>query len=391
MARKKLLIIPTTDWLRDIPFRLRFLAAHLSKIYEIHVVRPALFSEINSLYAFGAMIHSFPMPQTSPFFREILLNSSYRGKVIKYAEQIIKEYGIDRVIVANPMLLSNNYNKYGKVIFDMADYYPEFIRRYLLSKGVNILEEVINRHIIGSLNKYVDLCVYSNKALFYYYKDFVRPSSVVLPNGYDDTMFNPSRISRRSDILSQLSSLLSIDPEKDLVVLFIGTFEYWVDIVRIFNFLHIISKIFNRDYQIKTIIAGKGPRLQEFLALRAFYNEYKVQYIGSVGYPLVPFIIYLSDFMLIPFNRSLTSLLSLPLKALEALALKKKVFYSNVLSLKYFHNAFNITFLQLFEKYEAFRRELRIFSEKEFDNRDEIVSRSLSWKALASLYSRYIE
>jgi hypothetical protein len=381
---KKLLILPTSDWLRPTPYRLHFIVKYLPVNYEIHVLR---FSKSNNIiktpislqkfYGKNIFIHTMFLP--SYMNEEVFFSTIFHKKISNFIVNMLEDFNIDYLLIANPIMLSKEYAKYSTVFFDMADYYPGFLARYL-KFSINVFEQFLDKKMIKMINESVDVCVFSNIALKHFYEKYLlyKPQYVI-NNGYDAGIFDYSKLN--NDYVERLKNYFGSkfsDFDNSLKLLFLGSFDYWVDPDILMNtFMQIKNKI---DENVVLILAGKGPNLRVFM--RKFNGFNRVIFTGFINYQIVPYFYVISNILIIPFADNLTSKLSFPLKALEALSLKRKILYSNVPLLKIFRNAYDIK--QLYEN-KIDKEDLLIF-----DDSDTNFLRSFSWEYLARLYDKII-
>jgi len=215
-----ILVIPTTDWVRHpVPNRLNFIFDSLAGRHKVFVLHFPLkqFRDNTPRSTSCTLMKSGPVPVSDPslFY---LLNSPFHFLAIR---KLVRKEQIDVILSANilPSFLANGTGV--PIVFDYLDhleesasvYYPDSKVGPLIQKGVRVITRYNLRHAEAVITVTNEL------------KDYLAGIGVrnvsIIPNGVDTTLLQPS---------DKESAKKRLGLEGKIVVGYVGSLEYWVDL-----------------------------------------------------------------------------------------------------------------------------------------------------------------
>jgi len=327
----RVLLIPSSDYLGH-PFPQRhnhlFERLHDERRFEVHVVRFNIFGKPR--LETKCIIHEIPLEfKTSKTPLYYLINAtSYTNEILK----IVKQESID-VIVAGNLLPPLLYSLAVKLIerripfvFDLQDYYPTSAAGYItdadslagtLVKGVF---EAMTQYLIRIAN-----CVtVPGIALAMYAKSVGAKDVHIIPNGVSEhflKLYDGSKIRRELGF-----------EENDLVVGYIGSIEFWLDMEPLIKAISLLHK---QGAQIKLMLIGKHLQTDYPKKVEYWIKKHGIEKITTwldfVPHQKVPEYIATINIGTIPFNvKNPTAYYAAPNKLWEYLSQKKIVLSTSI-------------------------------------------------------------
>jgi len=322
----RVLLIPSSDYLGH-PFPQRhnnlFERLHNGEHFEVHVVRFSIFGKPK--LETRCVIHEiYPEFKTSKTAVYYLTNvASYINEVAG----ILKRESIDVVVAGNLLppltysIVSKLMEKRVPFVFDLQDYYPTSAAGYIVNvdsfagtlvKGVF---EAMTQHLV----RVADYVTVPGIALAMYAREVGAKNVKVIPNGVSEhflQFYDGSKIRRE----------LGFD-ENDLVVGYIGSIEFWLDMEPLIS---AVSTLHKQGKPIKLLIVGKHLQTGYSRKVELWIKKYGVEKITAwldfIPYQKVPEYVAAIDVGTIPFNiKNPTAYYAAPNKLWEYLSQKKLV------------------------------------------------------------------
>lgn len=168
--------------------------------------------------------------------------------------------------------------------------------------------------------------IVSTKRLKEWLCDFYRIKDgkiIVIPNGVDLRLFTPHHeYKSAADILRRKFGI----PAEGKVVLYAG---YFNKVNGIEIIIKLISQISNINKNIYWVFVGNGPERGQILSMvKAFPGH--VKYAGMVAYENMPTYYELCDVFIVPRGSTISGEFFVPLKLVEAMAMRKIILTSDV-------------------------------------------------------------
>jgi glycosyltransferase involved in cell wall biosynthesis len=321
----RVLLVPSSDYVGH-PFPQRhnqiFERLNDDKRFEVHVVRFKLFDKLNlQTKLFVHELKGKKVKSVAPYY---LINLINHGSQIR---NIVRKEHIDVIVLSNlaaPFvytLLEEISSLNIPLVFDLPDYYPTSAAGYLCD-----VRSTFGKVITGSLDfmlrrmiKNSCIVTVASKALEKYAKIAGCHNVIHVPNGIADFFF-------KSYQGSFLRKKFGYD-EEDLIVGYIGTLEFWLDME---NFLNGVVLAREKGLTIKIMIiggklyTGYSEKVKKWIKQRKLEND--TEFLDFVPYREVPKHISGFDVGLIPFDvLNPTAYYSAPNKMWEYLSQKKAV------------------------------------------------------------------
>ena len=168
--------------------------------------------------------------------------------------------------------------------------------------------------------------IVSTKRLKEWLCDFYRIDDekiMVIPNGVDIHLFTPHHeYKNAADILRKKFRI----PSEGKVVLYAG---YLNKVNGIEFIIKLISQISAINKNIYWVFVGNGPKQGQILSLVKAFPEH-VKYAGMVVYENMPIYYELCDVFIIPRGSTISGKFFVPLKLVEAMAMRKIILASDV-------------------------------------------------------------
>jgi len=271
----RVLLIPSSDYLGH-PFPQRhnqiFERVHDGKDFEVHVVRFNIFGRTR--LSSKCVIHDFPlefnMSRTSAYY---LSNAvSHLREILR----IIKREAIDVIVAGNllPPFLLELYKKVSRLslpfIFDLQDYYPTSAAGYVCNIH-GLCGTVVKgafESMTQTLIRMADAVTVPGFALAMYARAVRKNADskrvYVVPNGISEHFLKPHDGSRIREKFGY--------NEEDLVVGYIGSIEFWLDMKTL---IRALSKAHREGLKVRFMLVG--GRLQ------TAYVEKTMEWIKQEG------------------------------------------------------------------------------------------------------------
>lgn len=323
----RILIIPPSDYLgHPNPCRLHHIFEQFPAYGdEIYVMRFSLYEKI--IRRSNATVFSIGDIKSKSLSTYYLLNS---GIFAKSARAIINKHKIDIVIFANlypPYLISKMVPHELLRIVDLVDHYPtvaaENVPRIIPRRLISNVFASMMRSVIGNS----DCAIACSYKLADYAKQSGARSTYRIPNGVEEYFFGDYE---KEAI--QLRHRLGIKGS-DLLICFVGNIEYWLDMGKLINAIHLAKK--KTAKEIKLLLVG-GKLTTGYLdeienQVRILGLEKNVVQVGFVSHNEVPKYIAASDMCVNPKNPlDPVSYYSSPVKVWEYLAQQKPVISTSI-------------------------------------------------------------
>jgi glycosyltransferase involved in cell wall biosynthesis len=266
----KILVIPTTDWIRHpIPNRLNFIFDILAKRHEVYVMHFSLkrFKEVEPRSTECKLVDAgwFDVDDPSMYY---LLNAP--AHLLKIIETVRREK-IDVVLSTNilPSFMANLAG--APVVFDYLDhleesasiYYPGTVLGQVIKKGVSRITRFNLRHARSVITV-------TNELAQFLMRLGVRKVTVI-PNGVDTEVLTPIPINDAKDALGLYGPVIG----------YVGSLEHWVDLETAIEAL-----MFLKD--ITLLIVGPGLFTDYGERIKGMAHdlgvENRVRFTGAVKY-----------------------------------------------------------------------------------------------------------
>lgn len=187
-------------------------------------------------------------------------------------EKIVRETQPDFILFDNPMsALIVPESLFEKCIFDCCDWYVEYYEcEFGRDKGYDLMKEALHRAI-----KYTKYCIFQSETIKKWYLEHEHSleSCIILPNGYDESVFYPG--------------ISPIKFEKK-TVLFAGKLGKW------YRGMNIVAQALPKGWQL--LLVGDGPCREEF------EQHPNVKCIGRQDLALVGDYVRAADVCVMPVN-----------------------------------------------------------------------------------------
>ena len=317
---KRILLIPSSDYLgHPFPQRHNHLFERLNndKEFEVHVIRFNIFGKAR--LKSNCIIHELPIEfklKSTPLY--YLTNAPiYAKEIIK----IIRQESIDIVVAGNllPPLILEIFKELSRykipTIFDLQDYYPTSATGYICNINNSIgtiargLFEIITQHLIHM----ADIVTVPGIALALYAKKIGAKRVKIIPNGISKHFL------KKYDG-KEIREKLDYD-EKDIVIGYIGSIEFWLDMKTL---IKAIAKIYKK-IPIKFLLIGKHLQTNYSHKVKNWIEYYDIEKITTwldfIPHQQVPKYIAAMDIGTIPFDtRNPTAYYAAPNKLWEYLS-----------------------------------------------------------------------
>lgn len=293
----RILIIPTTDWLRHpTPHRHHYLAEKLSKSHEIYVLHFDIFEGEERWKTSVKLIKTGPL-HTQKLVTYYLINAPFHRQTIR---KVLKDEDIDVVWAAHllPSLLgfraSKGMRKNVKIlnVYDFNDYFPEGAAMYYDNKVIKSLLYQGGIMLLHKNMEIADLVTAVSPPMYEYAKNNGAKNVELLTNGVDTELFYPDM-----DV-SKLEAQLEID---NPVIGLVATIERWFKLEEI---IHAFKGISKRNPNVQFLIIGGGIKTSYYNELLKLVKDLnlneKTIITGIVPYHKVPMFINLMDIAIIP-------------------------------------------------------------------------------------------
>jgi len=302
----RLLLIPSSDYL-GYPFPQRhnhiFERIHDGKDFEVHVVRFNMFGKTK--LSSKCVIHEFPLEfNTSKVSVYYLLNAVNNLQEIL---KIVRRESIDVIIAGNllPPFLLELCKRILRLkipfIFDLQDYYPTSATGYICN--IHSLSGAIVKGVFESMTqallKMADAVIVPGFALAMYARA-VRGKAgseqvYVVPNGISEHFLKPHDG-------SQIREKFGYN-EEDLVVGYVGSIEFWLDMKTLIKAL---SKAYQGGLRVRFMLVGGRLQTAYVESTMNWIKDEGIEqitdWVGFVEHEKVPEYVAAMDIGTIPFD-----------------------------------------------------------------------------------------
>jgi len=302
----RVLLIPSSDYLGH-PFPQRhnqiFERVHDGRDFEVHVVRFNIFGKTR--LTSKCIIHEFPLEfnrsETAVYYLSNAINN------LQWILKIIKREGIDAVVAGNllPPFLLELCKKISSlklpIIFDLQDYYPTSAAGYICE--VHSLSGTVIKGAFESMTqaliRMADAITVPGFALATYARAAQGEAGsehvYVVPNGISEHFLKPHDGSRIREKFGY--------NEEDLVVGYVGSIEFWLDMKTL---IRALSKAYQGGLRVRFMLVGGRlqtayvERVMEWIKLEGIDGI--TDWVGFVEHEKVPEYVAALDVGTIPFD-----------------------------------------------------------------------------------------
>jgi len=321
----RVLLVPSSDYLGH-PFPQRhnqiFERLHDGEKFEVHVVRFRLFDKPK--LKTSLVVHELDDVKAGSIATYYLLNMVNHASEIR---RIVRQESIDIVVLSNlatPLaftLMDKLSRSHVLTVFDLPDYYPTSATGYMFHVK-SIFGVLLTRMFDGILSymmRHATLVTAASKALVNYAEKTGARDVIYIPNGISENflkLYDGTNLRER----------LGYDQD-DLVVGYIGSVEFWLDMRSLLNGIALARK---KGLSAKLLIVGR--RLQTAYSgkvakwIRQESLEKCTMWLDFIPHEKVPEYIGVLDVGTIPFDLSNpTAYFAAPNKMWEYLSQLKPV------------------------------------------------------------------
>jgi glycosyltransferase involved in cell wall biosynthesis len=323
-----ILVIPTTDWIgHPIPTRLHHIFERIAKRHTVHVLNFRLYCA--KALETNVILHEINDIRSQNLALYYILNAH---KHFSAVHKILKENQIDVITISNLLpgyLTAKTVGNKVRMVFDLSDHFPSSGAGYYFDMNSSLWRIAIFslEQLLKATLKQMDCTVTCSHTLSTYANTLGARNVSMIPNGVDDFFLdahNGKRVREKLGI------------SKHLVIGYIGSIEFWLNMFPLLEAIKILSKSFD----IKLMLLGTKPRTKYAQHIDHMIDKLKVEkniiWLNFVPYKDVPKYIDAMDICTIPFNgKHPTAFYSAPIKLIEYFALGKPVISTpvpNVLS-----------------------------------------------------------
>lgn len=279
-------------------------------------------------------------------------------------------------------LSNQKRNKSLRLVLDLCDDLPEILTESTkMPKIIKPFSKPILRKVLNYVLERADGVTYIPTGLADKYR-IPQERSAPIPNGIDIERFRNHHIDDEPHLSG--NGMISIG--------FVGYLGPWVDFEPLFVSLKRLNEVNEKEYHL--FIAGSGEMLTKHKSLVEQMNiQRHVTFLGLISYDTVPDFISRMDVCVIPFNDSLTSNNSLPIKLFEYMALKKIVISS---PLEGIINAVGTTvrYASTSDDYQMILSEIAqsdLAKDEKIEKGFELVEKEYSWKKISVEFEKFLE
>lgn len=321
----KVLLVPSSDYLGH-PFPQRhnqiFERLHDERNFEVHVVRFKLFDKPK--LKTGLVIHELDgkrIGHVAPYYLVNVVNH------VSQIRRIVREEDIDVIVLSNlaaPFvytLMEEMSGVHIPVILDLPDYYPTSAAGYMFdvrSTSGKLVAGMFD-FMLRYMMRRASVVTVASHALEEYAKTVGARSVVHIPNGIAECFLKLHDCSTLREKFGYRKD--------DLVVGYIGSLEFWLDMKSLINGVALVRK---RGISIKLLIVG-GKLYTKYSGKVAHWVKQKnmekhTEFLDFVPHEDVPKCIAEFDVGTIPFDvLNPTAYYAAPNKMWEYLSQKKPV------------------------------------------------------------------
>ncbi|MEM1703740.1 MAG: glycosyltransferase [Zestosphaera sp.] len=321
----RVLLIPSSDYLGH-PFPQRhnqiFERIHDGKDFEVHVIRFRIFDRAR--LSSRCVIHDVPLE-----FRTKSTPLYYLSNAVNHVKEIlkiIKQESIDLVVAGNllPPFLFQLIREILRMkipfIFDLQDYYPTSAAGYVcsLNSSLGTMVKGVFEWMTQSLLRMANAVTVPGIALAKYSRN-VRGEGgqgqvYIVPNGISEHF-----LTKRDRSLAREKFGYN---DEDLVIGYIGSIEFWLDMLTLIKAL---SRVYKQGLNIRFMLVGGKLQTAYAEKVMSWIKQYGIErivdYAGFVEHERVPDYIAAIDIGVIPFDiRNPTAYYAAPNKLWEYLS-----------------------------------------------------------------------
>lgn len=293
----RILIIPTTDWLRHpTPHRHHYLAEKLCKNHEVFVLHFDIFKGEEKWKTSVNLIKSGPI-HTEKLIPYYIINAPFHRQTIK---KVLREKNIDVVWAAHllPSLIGFRASRRMREevnilnVYDFNDYFPEGAAMYYDNRIIKSLLYKGGTILLHKNMKTADIVTAVSPPMYEYAQNNGANRVELLTNGVDTKLFYP-------DInVTDIKARMKI---KYPVIGLVATVERWFKLEEIIYGFKKISKTYP---MVQFLIIGGSIKTSYYKELVKLVKDLKLNekiiMTGVVPYYRVPHYINLMDIAIIP-------------------------------------------------------------------------------------------
>lgn len=380
----EILVVPTTDWVgHPIPTRLHHIFERIAKRHTVHVLRFRLYQK--KALETNVILHQINDIRIQNLALYYLINSH---KHFSAVHRILKENQIDVVTISNLLsgfITTKAVGSKADMLFDLSDHFPSSGAGYFFNMNSSLgkMANLTLEQLLRATLKPIGCTVTCSDTLSDYANSLGARNVCMIPNGVDDFFF---------DVYSGRRVREELGVSKTLVIGYVGTIEFWLDLFPLLEAIKVLSK----SYDIKLMMLGTKPRTKYTQYVDHKIDELEIKenilWLKFVPYREVPKYIAAMDICTIPFNsRHPTAFYSAPIKLLEYFAVGKPVISTpvpNVLSVASRYVDVAVTSDDYVKIIEHFIRDPHEYLYKGRQGRE--IARQLTWDKLAKLYEQLL-
>jgi phosphatidylinositol alpha-1,6-mannosyltransferase len=321
----KILVVPTSDWLgHPFPSRLHHIFERIAEHHEVHVLRFGFYPEIK--LKTRAFVHEIDDINTSQLAVYYSANALKHYKAVR---EILKEYGIDTVVISNLLsgyVAARAAHNFAKLVYDLPDYFPASASGYYFDVNslpgkivMSGLEKILQRTL--KLGNHTVAC---SHMLMDYAKQLGVSDVSVIPNGVDDFFWKHKYDGKAIREKYELDGHVTIG--------YLGSIEFWLDL---FPLLHATQHL-AKEHPVKLFLVGANLRTKAAEKLQRQIKDLKIEknvvWLNDfIPYHDVPRYIAAMDVCTIPFDpNNPVAYYSAPNKLWEYLAIEKPVITTSI-------------------------------------------------------------
>jgi len=289
--------------------------------HEVHVISPLYTDKKTVEKKFGVKMHPFNpfiIRKGENLYMRRLKNLAWAFLSFYKINKVVKDHNIDLIFARNFVAgIGSNITKlfqkipYLVSITDITSGY--FYDQYKLPKKfIDMLVKVE----VKTMRNADKIFVITNEMKKVFTKHRIKEEKIkVVYDGVDKKRFNPR-------IKTNLKRKLDLG--KDKIIFFHGTMEPHMGIY------HLISSVGKLKGNIKLVLVGGGPLLDN---IKKYTEERKIDnviFLGRVDYEKVPEYISIADICIVPYPSNFSANLILTLKLLEYAAMGRPIICSRL-------------------------------------------------------------
>jgi glycosyltransferase involved in cell wall biosynthesis len=369
----KILVIPTTDWIRHpVPNRLNFIFDSLAEEHDVYVLHFGLkrFSNLEARETKCRLLDANWIKVEDPSLY-YLLNFPYHLWNIR---RIVKSLDIDVILSAN-ILPSFAANFAGSpVVFDYLDHLEESASIYYPGSALGeIVKQVVSRITRYNL-RHARSVITVTEELSEFLRDLGVKNVAVIPNGVDTNLLRPLPLQEAKNSLGLTGVVLG----------YVGSLEHWVDLEtvvaalpRIDATLLVVGPGLFTDY-------GDGiKKMAEDLGVRD-----RIVFTGAVKYAELSRYISAMDIGLNPLKMMKKNEYAAGGKVFNYLACGRPVLSSRMVALERLLG----DEIYYYDDVESFIMQTKMIQTSEiYSEKNRHIAEQYDWKKIAKVYEKVLQ